>query len=137
MASQWQVKKDTLQKWLGKLPPQESEQKIQEGTGKKLFREDYVIKLITKFKPEKLEADQENLENGKPLASLYQEIIDSKNETIKILENQNQTLRQEMASQNTSHFQALENLNNQLSNLASLWQAAFLELENKKKSQFN
>ena len=142
VASQWQVKKDTFQKWLAKLPPQEDEVKTQENTGKKLFKESYVLKLIEKFRKSQSPNPSQIDTNNSSMATLYQEIIDAKNETIKILGARVVKLETDLASQLTTQIQPQLTTQKELAEhykkleiLASQWQVSILELENKKKDQ--
>jgi len=133
VASQWQVSKDTLQKWLGKMPPKEGEVKEDEATKKRLYSEDYIKNLFKKYRPSLLEEKQENLENGKPLASLYEEIIKSKEEIIRNLESQNYYLKEEVATQRQANWQALQTLSREIREWQAKWQGYILEQEDKKK----
>ena len=133
VATLWQVSQDTFQKWITKLKPENDQVKIEENTGKKLFKEEYIEKLIKKFRPNQTQNLPQTKEFGNPVASLYEQIIGSKDETIKILENQIKDLKTDLATQKTIHSESLENLTNQFNFLATQWQVLNKTLETKKK----
>lgn len=135
VATQWQVSQDTFQKWITKEKPENDQVKIQENTGKKLFKEEYIEKLIKKFRPNQTQNLSKTKEFGNPEATLYKQIISSKDETIKILENQIKDLKIDLATQNTTHSKNLENLTNQFNFLATQWQLFNKTLESKKKAE--
>jgi len=140
VANLWQVSIFTLQKWLGKMPPEKSQEKEDKNSQKKLYSEDYIKKLFQKFRPSLLEKSDKNLDNDKSLTSLYEEIIKTKDDQIRNLEGQNHYLKQDLANQRQANFESIERLTDQTERLTSQvsqwqanWKACFLDQERQKK----
>jgi len=119
VANQWVVSKATFENWLAKLPAKIDEFKV-EKNGKKLFRSDYVEKLVKK-------CGKKNTEPIKRIAepvpsqndNLWQKIVESKNDQIKSLESQIEQMANQMANQCRANEMLLQIVN----------QSQLLELE--------
>jgi hypothetical protein len=111
VANQWVVSKATFENWLAKIPAKIDEFKI-EKNGKKLFRSDYVEKLVKMFGKKKAEPIKEIAE---PIPSqndnLWEKIVESKNNQIQSLTNQIEQMATQLANQWRANEKLLQIVN--------------------------
>lgn len=111
VANQWLVSKATFENWLAKIPAKIDEFKV-EKNGKKLFRSDYVEKLVKMFGKKKAEPIKEIAE---PVPSqnnnLWEKIVESKNEQIQSLISQIEQMANQLANQCRANEKLLQIVN--------------------------
>lgn len=132
VANQWVVSKATFENWLAKIPAEIDEFKV-EKNGKKLFRSDYVEKLVKMCGKKKAEPIKEIAE---PVPSqnhnLWEKIVESKNEQIQNLASQIEQMANQLENQCRANEKLLQIVNqSQILELEKLESKKKLELPKK------